>query len=263
MTEHLNPKVSVIVPALNEERNIERTVDDVLSAFQKMNVSGEIIVVNDGSTDKTADVIKTLMNKYPFIRLIDHPTPQGVGASYWEAVKASRGELVTWVPGDGETYCFEILRYIPLFEDVDIIVPFVFNPDVRSIFRVFLSKTYKGIINLSFGTLLNYMNGTTLYRRCVLEDINLRSTGFFFQVELLIKSINKGYLYAEVPSALGVRVGGASKAISFKSLLAVSRGYLSLLFSYYFFSDPPKPLHPDSVSAKRRHAHPSGRFPLA
>ena len=64
---------------------------------------------------------------------------------------------------------------------------------------------YKGIINLSFGMLLNYMNGAAMFRKSILRDYNLQNTGFFFQTELLIKSIKKGYLYAEVPCALKKR----------------------------------------------------------
>jgi hypothetical protein len=81
-----------------------------------------------------------------------------------------------------------------------------------------------------------------------------RSSGFFFQTDILIRLIKKGYLFAEVPYRLGLRKAGASKAVSFPSLLQVIRGYLVLLKDIYFdrrtklnfkvFSD-------DSQSAKR------------
>ena len=66
-------------------------------------------------------------------------------------------------------------------EHVDIVIPFIYNRNVRSWKRRMLSKFYKGIINLSFGMLLNYMNGTVLYRKSVLQNITLKSSGFFIR----------------------------------------------------------------------------------
>ena len=251
------PRVSVIVPALNEEKNIEKVVHEIIRGFDRLNISGEIIVINDGSTDGTAAVVRRLMESHPYIRIIEHPKPYGVGASYWEGVKSSRGDFVTWVPGDGELDCFEILRYFHLFEHVDVVVPYVFNPDVRTWQRIFLSRAYKVIINVSFRTLLNYMNGNTFYRRCVLEQVELKSKGFFFQVELLIKVIQNGYLYAEVPCSLGTRLDGVSKAVTLKSLISVTRDYFSLLKNYYLLSGPKNPIHRDSVTFGRRSQNPS------
>ncbi len=237
------------MPALNEEKNIVRAVENVIESFDRVGISGEIIVMNDGSTDGTENAIEGLIKKHSFIRLISHDKPEGIGASFWEGIKKSRGEVVTMVPGDGENDAFEILRYLPLMNHVDVVIPFVYNANVRSLKRRLLSKLYKGIINLSFGMLLNYMNGTVMYRKCVLDNIDLKARGFFYQTELLIKCLKNGYMYAEVPYILKERGAGGSKATTIKSLLGVMRGYLTVMASVYLGNKVNGRISPDSVTA--------------
>ncbi len=244
-------KVSVIMPALNEQENIASAVKNVADSFLKAGVSGEIVVVNDGSTDQTQSIVDELIAQYSFIQMICHDKPRGIGASYWEGIWKSRGEIVAMLPGDAENDAYEILRYLPLMDNVDMVIPFIYNKNVRSWRRRQLSKFYKGIINLSFGMLLNYMNGSVMYRKCVLRNVVLKSSGFFYQTELLIKSINSGYLYAEVPCALQKRVSGESKALTLSSFLAVITGYLTTMSSIYFFDRHCKPVSPGSVTALR------------
>jgi len=247
----MNGMISVIVPALNEANNIGRALDNILDAFTKINCKGEIIVVNDGSTDATEAVVRDLMVDLPIIKLLCHDTPKGIGGSFWHGVNESSGEYAVLISGDGENDCYEILRYLPVMDHVDIVIPFWYNTEVRSWQRRYLSKLYKGIINLTFGLLLNYMNGTVMYRKCVLKNLNLKSTGFFYQPELLIKAIKCGYLYAEVPCELKQRLDGKSKALNIKSLLQVVSGYISTVAAVYFFNPEKKVIAPGSVTAMR------------
>lgn len=87
------------------------------------------------------------------------------------------------LPRDAENDAYEILRYLPLMEHVDIVIPFIYNQNMRSWKRRMVFKFYKGIIKLSFGMLLNYMNGSVMYRKCALQNITLKSSGFFYQAE--------------------------------------------------------------------------------
>ena len=145
-----------------------------------------------------------------------------------------------------------MLRYLPLMKDVDMIIPYVYNREVRTIFRRLLSKPYKLIINLSFGMLLNYMNGTVMYRRKILDSVHLHSKGFFFQTELLIKCINRGYLYAEVPYKISPRDGGRQKAINLQSVFVVIKEYIQLLVAVYWFSGGKVNLESNTASSDRR-----------
>ncbi len=226
--------LSVIMPALNEEKNIISAIERTLSAFDDTDINGEIVVVNDGSTDSTGPLVENRAASEKRVRMIVHKTPQGIGASFWDGVKEARGDIVTMFPGDDENEPLEPLQYFNLLENVDIVVPFICNKGARSKTRERLSSLYTSIINLTFGTRLNYTNGTVLYRRSILSGLELKSRGFFYQTELLIKTIKRGYLFAEVPNLLRKRSSGVSKAISLKSFFAVVRGYLHLVKDLYF-----------------------------
>ena len=113
------------------------------------------------------------------------------------------------------------------------IIPFVFNKEVRSVFRNTLSWVYRFIVNSTFKINLNYTNGTVLYRKAILNELEYRSSSFFFQTDILIRLIKRGYLFAEVPYRLDIRQGGTSKAVAFPSLLQVIRGYLRLVRDRY------------------------------
>ncbi|MDO9289062.1 MAG: hypothetical protein Q7T83_09745, partial [Thermodesulfovibrionales bacterium] len=163
------------------------------------------------------------------------------------------GHMVTMLPGDNENDPWEILRYIKLLEQVDMIIPFVFNKRVRSLFRNALSFVYRFIINTTFMVNFNYTNGTVLYRKSILKELTYRSMGFFFQTDILIRTVKRGYLFAEVPYRLASRNSGISKAVSFPSLMKVIRGYLRLVKDIYFSKGIKikKDFVKDSLTARR------------
>jgi glycosyltransferase involved in cell wall biosynthesis len=224
---------SIIMPALNEEKNIGFAILNSLESIDQFGLSGELIVINDGSTDNTAALIKSYMERDPRVRLIIHPQPMGVGASFWDGVEQARGKFVVMLPGDNENDPMEILRYHALLESVDIVIPFVFNKEVRSPFRNSISFIYQFIINTTFFVNFNYTNGTVLYRKALLDELEFRSASFFFQTDILVRLAKRNYLYAEVPYCLGSRSQWVSKAVSLSSLLKVIRGYLRLLLDIY------------------------------
>ncbi|MEA3346537.1 MAG: glycosyltransferase family 2 protein [Candidatus Auribacterota bacterium] len=248
------PEISVIMPALNEEANILSAIDNVLKAFEYFDMTGEIIVVNDGSKDRTGELVNGMIEKGKPVNMIRHSVPCGIGASFWEGLDNVSGDVVIMFPGDNENDPWEIFRYHELLKHVDIVIPFVFNKEVRSLFRNALSFAYRFIINTTFLVNLNYTNGTILYRKSILKDLNHRDNGFFFQTDILIRAVKKGYLFAEVPYRLGLRANQTSKAVSFPSLLQVMRGYLRLVRSHYLKKDrrKKKRFSKDSLTEIRR-----------
>lgn len=253
--------LTVVMPALNEEKNLRDAISDTLEALKFFGIDGEIIVVNDGSTDRTQSVIEEEMRQYPDeIRFLRHEAPKGIGASFWEGVDAGLGEAIVMVPGDNENDARETLRYYKLLEHVDIVIPFLFNKEARPIFRNALSFVYRFIINATFLVNFNYTNGTVLYRRSILKDLGHRNDGFFFQTDILVRAVKRGYLFAEVPYRLGMRESGTSKAVSFPSLWRVMRGYLRLVRDYYFSKNDGRSVSfsIDSQTALRRNGYVSG-----
>ncbi len=231
-------KLSIIMPALNEEANIRDAVSSTLKALGLFNINGEIVIVNDGSTDRTGALAEEISREYPGrVSVINHDKPKGIGASFWEGVDSAKGDAIVMVPGDNENDPQEVFRYYKLLEQVDIVIPFIFNREARPLFRNVLSLLYRFIINTTFLVNFNYTNGTILYRRSILWGIDERSGGFFFQTDILIRAVKNGYLFAEVPYKVGSRKNGSSKAISFPSLFKVIEGYLKLVKDFYFSKD--------------------------
>ncbi|MFZ3089116.1 MAG: glycosyltransferase family 2 protein [Nitrospirota bacterium] len=229
-----NILLTVVMPSLNEEKNIVAAVENTLKAFEDFNIKGEIIIINDGSSDNTENLANNMILKNLHVRMFKHETPKGIGASFWDGVDNAYGDIVVMLPGDNENDPWEIFRYYKLLEHVDIVIPFVYNRGVRALFRNMLSYLYRFIINATFWVNFNYTNGTILYRKSILKELDYRSGSFFFQTDILIRTVKKGYLFAEVPYKIDLRKKGISKAVTFPSLLRVMRGYLRLVRDQYF-----------------------------
>lgn len=248
------------MPALNEEKNIEAAIFNTLKAFKDFAIDGELVVINDGSTDRTDALVEKIGADNAALRMIRHRAPRGIGASFWDGVDHAKGDFVCMLPGDNENDPWEILQYISLLEHVDMVIPFVFNKEKRSLFRNALSFVYRFIINTTFLVYFNYTNGTVLYCRSILDRLNHRSTGFFFQTDIIIRAVKSGYLFAEVPYQLGLRDKGVSKAVTFPSLVQVIKGYLRLVVDIYGGKDRavPRRYAAGSQTALRRNRFPGG-----
>jgi len=227
-------KITFVILALNEEKDILTVINNVLKAFQHFDIDGEIIVVNDGSADKTSELVKGAAAEDERVGMISHERPKGIGASFWDGVGIADAEMVVGFPGDNENDPYEILRYLKLADDVDMVIPYVYNKHIRPWLRNLSSFVFTSIVNITFGTAINYTNGTVLYRKSILDDLEYKNSGFFFQTDILIRLIKRGYLFAEVPYRLGRRGSGGSKAISGSSLYRVLKGYLNLVRDIYF-----------------------------
>lgn len=247
--------LSIIIPALNEEKNILLVIHNTLSALKGFAIEGEIIVVNDGSTDSTAVLVENEIGKHQnIIKLINHKKPEGIGFSFWDGVDRARGDIVVLIAGDNENDPREILRYYKLLNDVDIVIPFVFNKEVRSFSRNLISFIYRFIINTTFLVNFNYTNGTVLYRKSVLKELENRSKGFFYQADALIRLVKRGYLFAEVPYKLNQRKEGVSKAVTWCAIKRVIKDYFCLVWDYYFSKSKNDKIHfpDDSLTSARR-----------
>ncbi|MFC1520865.1 glycosyltransferase family 2 protein [Elusimicrobiota bacterium] len=231
--KNIKSTISVSMTALNEEDNIEAAVTNTLKAFDDFGIDGEVVVINDGSTDKTGEIAKKISQTDKRVNIVTHAKPMGVGASFWDGVDAVKGDVVVWLPGDNENNPWEIFKYHALLDHVDLVIPFIYNKEVRSAARNALSFLYTFIVNSVFLTNFNYTNGTTLYRKSALKQLKRRSTGFFFQTDIIMRLAKKGYLFSQVPCSLGVRREGSSKAVSVKSLRQITFCFLKLFWDVY------------------------------
>lgn len=231
-TQGKDISLTVIMPGLNEEENIRASVAELLAALGDAVVDWEVIIIDDGSTDRTGEIAEEFARVDSRIRVLHHKVSMGIGYSFFEGIRSSTKEAVTWVPADGENDPRDLVKYLPLIQHVDIVIPFVVNKRVRPRFRRILSAVYLAIINATFRTRFNYTNGNIIYRKRVFDIVTPRSNGFLVNAECLVKATRAGFLFAEVPVLLKKRIEGSSKAFRFKSFCSVIREYVALLFSF-------------------------------
>ena len=243
--------ISIIITALNEEENIVSTIKNTLTALRDFSIQGEVVFIDDGSTDGTGGAVQKAFGDVQNIRTVRHERPHGVGASFWEGIDHAQGDVVVWVPGDNEVDLWELLRYFSLLSHVDLVIPFIFNTRARSFARRTLSSVYRFIINATFGTNFNYTNGPILYRRSIVQKLPYRSASFFFQTDALIRLAKDGFMFAEVPFIVAKREHGISKAVSFPSFVKVVKGYVRLVRDIYFHAKVTATHAADTQTAKR------------
>ena len=225
--------LSVVVPALNEERNLKRTIEGLVQALQAKVADWEIVLVNDGSLDNTGDLAIELARYEPRITVVHHPRRMGLGACWKDGVGAATKDAVVWFPGDGENDPHELVKYLFLLEYVDAVIPYITNPQVRPWYRRLLSRAFLWFINLSFGTMLAYLTGNVLYRRQVFNVVKPEANGFFTLTECPIKTVRSGFTYAQVPVCLGQRIHGHSTILSPTSIATIIREYVRLFSAIY------------------------------
>jgi len=123
MIEAKNMKLSVVIPAYNEEKRIEKTVRDINNYLKKQDYGYEILVVNDGSKDKTADVVLSLQAEITNLRLIDNKENHGKGFVVKQGILESQGETRLFMDADNSTTIDHIEQMWPEFEQgADIVI---------------------------------------------------------------------------------------------------------------------------------------------
>lgn len=187
--------------ALNEEKHIAGTVEVIIEASKAYpDTPFEIIIVDDGSTDNTYNEMQKLAEKYDVVRPLQHKKNLGIGASAKTIIHAAKFPKLGFFPGDNVVSC-------PMFESFfkycgeDFFVCYYFvNTEVRSKLRIILSSAYTHICMLLFNTHLTYINGGGIYPTELLKNMNIRSEGYTFILELTAKTLFTGVRFFEVPA---------------------------------------------------------------
>ncbi len=114
--------ISVVIPVLNEEDNISPLLQEIVRASQICPIS-EIIYVDDGSTDSTPNVLSSLKQKQPLLRVLRHDQRSGQSASLWTGVKAATNDLIVTIDGDGQNNPADIAKLYNQYTEIDQIAP--------------------------------------------------------------------------------------------------------------------------------------------
>jgi len=232
--------ISVIVPALNEEDNIEGLVKTVCEAVEQNFDDYEIIIFNDGSVDKTGDVAEKLAIKNDKIKIIHNKRPKCVGGVYKKGREMAKMHYLMLVNGKNDTMVESLNQIFALKGKYDILIPYTLNLGERPVLRIFCSKAFVWLLNRMFGLNLKYYNHYVLHKRELVNSIKIYTNSYAFQAEALIKLIQSGHSYVEVGVLDKFEKGVKTKAFKFNNVLEVSLFFIRMINEYYFQNTIPK-----------------------
>ena len=214
--------LSVIIPAYNECENILATLENITTALEPLSLEYEILVIDDGSSDRTADLVTSNLPRFPNVRLLRNERNMGFGWSYHRGVEDASCAHVVMVHGDNAWGSATLREFFSHTGEADVIIGYTRDMlKSRTWVRTLVSKTFTLIVNLITWRHLTYYNGLQIHKAPILRNLHIQSRGYGFQAEVLVKSLRLAKSYVEVPMGLIEREKGESKAFRVKNVLDV------------------------------------------
>lgn len=212
MASPIVKNISVILPALNEEENVSTAVRRAVEVLPELADDWEVIAVDDGSTDRTADVIKELvLEHYPRVRLLQHDVNVGYGAALRTGFSRARYDLIFYTDADNQFDIAELAHALPMMYTYDVLVGFrVYRYD--SPIRVVASWGYNLLVRILFRVGVRDVDcAFKVFRREVLDKIDIETTNFFVDTELVAKARKWNFRLVEKGVRHYPRMAGETK----------------------------------------------------
>jgi len=221
MEKPINKSISVIIPAYNEEDNINKIVKLSEKIFSSLFSKFEIIVVNDGSADQTGTLANNLSKTVKSLRVCHHQKNQGMGQAVQTGISQARNDLIFVTCADLQFDLHEFDKFIPFIDQADIVIGCRIDRGYKW-YRKLVTNVYLFLIRLMFGLKVKDPTWVKLFKRKIFDDISITSQGFFWEVEVLVRAKKKGYSIKQVDVHSHQRIGGqASGSNPFKILEAL------------------------------------------
>lgn len=196
-----NYSLSVVMPAHNEEVAITETVRQVLDAVAGWVEDFEVIVVNDGSVDRTRALLETMAAQEPRLRIINHEVNQGYGAALVSGFEAVSRDLVFFMDSDGQFDIHDLARFFPLIEEYDAVLGYRLDRQ-DTWMRKLNAWGWKMLVSSVFKLDVRDIDcAFKLYRARFFREQHLETRGAMINTEILYKFKRAGYTYTQ----LGVR----------------------------------------------------------
>lgn len=217
--------LALVIPAWNEEAAIGQAIQQAEAALASLTTNYEIIVVDDGSSDRTAEVVRAEVASNPHIRLVQHAQNLGYGAALRSGFRAATRELVAFTDADCQFDLHELEYMLPLARHYDITCGYRIDRQ-DSTRRRFFSWGYNTLVSLLLGSPVRDLDcALKIFRRAPLQDILPECDDFFVNAEMLTRARLRGLSVVEVGVHHRPRVAGHSTV----SLAAIPRTLATLL----------------------------------
>jgi dolichol-phosphate mannosyltransferase len=213
------PCLSIVVPMYNEEENAPRLVESIRSVIAPLGMEWELVLVNDGSVDRTLEVIRQLALGHPFIKVVSYTPNRGRGAALRRGFAASRGRIVISTDADlsyEPALMIEMIRILQEEPDVDLVLASAYMPGggVEGVpfTRYLVSRWGNRFLRATLPKRIHTVTCVfRAYRREVLTSMELESDGKELHLEIISKALAVGRRIKEIPAVLRNRKQGKSK----------------------------------------------------
>ena len=206
------PVVTVVVPCYDEETTLEPTLEELVDVLEKARFSWQVIVVDDGSRDRSAEVATRYSEADERVLLVKHRHNMGSGQAIWTGIQHAEGRYVIYVPADGQFDHGEIPMFVQAAEEgADVVIGHRLSRDDYTLYRRASSAVFLWLCNTLFEHQFQDVNWVHLWRREIFVDFEPRSRGVFFLEEILVRARSSGKRVVEVPSLYRPRQGGRAK----------------------------------------------------
>ena len=230
-------KLSIIIPVFNEKNTIEQVIRDVRSVPLQGGIEKELIVVDDGSSDGTRDVLKSLYNQND-IRVFCHPKNQGKTFAVKFGFEKMTGDVVVIQDADLEYSPQDYPRLLDpiLSGDAEVVYGSRFLGSIKdmAIINRIANIISNWTINRLYGSsMTDFHTCLKLFKREVLDDIHIDSQKFSFDTEITAKLLAKGFQIKEIPITYKARLRSQGKKITWLTALEA----YGILWKVYFEKD--------------------------
>ncbi len=223
------PGLTVFFPAYNDSGTIASLVISARTTAQKLTQDFEIIVVNDGSADHTAEIADELAHTYPEVRVIHHPRNRGYGGALRSGFSGATKELIFYTDGDAQYDPAELEQLWPkMVRGVDVVNGYKISRS-DPMHRIIIGRVYHHTVKRLFGLKVRDVDcDFRLIRRRVFERITLEHNSGVICLELMKKLTDAGCVIAEVPVHHYHRAFGKSQFFNFRRLAHTARDVFKL-----------------------------------
>jgi glycosyltransferase involved in cell wall biosynthesis len=225
------PGLSVFFPAYNDSGTIASLVISALKTAQRLTPDFEVIIVNDGSADSTAEIADELARTYPQVRVVHHPQNRGYGGALRSGFSAATRELVFYTDGDAQYDPTEMARLWDALDDrVDLVTGYKISRS-DPLHRIIIGRVYHHTVRLLFGLRVRDVDcDFRLMRRAIFDQVALEKNSGVICLEMMKKIQDAGFRIAEVPVHHYHRAYGRSQFFNFRRLARTAVDVLRLWF---------------------------------
>lgn len=221
-------KISLVLPAHNEEPNIRPVVEEAKQVLPTAFTDYEIIVVNDGSKDRTLEIAQEMENEDSHVRVVNHPVNRGYGAALTSGFNAASGDYIMFMDSDRQFDINDIHRLTPFVEEYDIVAGYRIKRSDPA-HRLLNAKIFGMAVMLMFDVHIKDLDcAFKIFRADVLRGINLESPGALINTEILTKARAQGSTMNQVGVNHYPRLEGEQSGASIKVVLRAFKEILRL-----------------------------------